>query len=253
MGNKNFLKLNMDKLKDLTLVNQGAEAKIYLGKLNDKSVLVKERFSKKYRIKEIDDKLSKDRFYAEVRYLNKCNNEGILTPKVVWTDKNERGFLICMEKLEGSTAKDFISLCLKKENSYDKCIPVVKKLGEAIARLHDISVVHGDLTTSNLFLVDPSLNEPQSKKARIEDESNDDFKVYLIDFGLGFHSEKAYDKGTDLYVLERAFLSTHPDSKDLFLHLMEAYKSYPVTKQDTKLVILKFEEVRMKGRKRQLF
>ena len=103
LGNflKNFLKLNMDKLKDLTLVNQGAEAKIYLGKLNDKSVLVKERFSKKYRIKEIDDKLSKDRFYAEVRYLNKCNNEGILTPKVVWTDKNERGFLICMEKLEG--------------------------------------------------------------------------------------------------------------------------------------------------------
>jgi len=105
-----------------------------------------------------------------------------------------------------------------------------------------------------LFLVENALEEPpQSKKLCLEDMETYNFDVYLIDFGLGFHSEKPNDKATDLYVLERAFLSTHPDSKDLFLHLLEAYKNYPVAKQDTENIMCKFEEVRMKGRKRQLF
>jgi len=244
----------MEQIQDLVLVNQGAEAKIYFGKLNGRSVLVKERFSKKYRVKDIDDKLNKDRFNAEVRYLKKCKKEGILTPKVEWSEKSERGFLICMEKLKGSTAKDFITFNMEKKKSYDKCVPIVKKIGEAIARLHDVSIIHGDLTTSNLFLVENALEEPpQSKKLCLEDMETYNFDVYLIDFGLGFHSEKPNDKATDLYVLERAFLSTHPDSKDLFLHLLEAYKNYPVAKQDTENIMCKFEEVRMKGRKRQLF
>ena len=143
---------------------------------------------------------------------------------------------------------------MEKKKSYDKCVPIVKKIGEAIARLHDVSIIHGDLTTSNLFLVENALEEPpQSKKLCLEDMETYNFDVYLIDFGLGFHSEKPNDKATDLYVLERAFLSTHPDSKDLFLHLLEAYKNYPVAKQDTENIMCKFEEVRMKGRKRQLF
>ena len=91
----------MEQVQDLELKNQGAEAKIYFGKFNGRSVVVKERFSKKYRVKEIDDKLNKDRFNAEVRYLKKCKKQGILTPKVEWSKKSERGLLICMEKLNG--------------------------------------------------------------------------------------------------------------------------------------------------------
>lgn len=36
-----------------------------------------------------------------------------------------------------------------------------------------------------------------------------------IDFGLGFLQPLAEDKAVDLYVLERAFLSTHPHSQAL--------------------------------------
>jgi tRNA A-37 threonylcarbamoyl transferase component Bud32 len=36
-----------------------------------------------------------------------------------------------------------------------------------------------------------------------------------IDFGLSYNSSLAEDKAVDLYVLERAFLSTHPSSEVL--------------------------------------
>jgi TP53 regulating kinase-like protein len=41
----------------------------------------------------------------------------------------------------------------------------------------------------------------------------------MIDFGLSYISTLPEDKGVDLYVLERAFLSTHPNSESLVLLL----------------------------------
>jgi len=45
----------------------------------------------------------------------------------------------------------------------------------------------------------------------------------LIDFGLAYHSTLVEDKAVDLYVLERAFASTHPDSEPLFAGVLDAY------------------------------
>ena len=39
----------------------------------------------------------------------------------------------------------------------------------------------------------------------------------MIDFGLSYVSTLPEDKGVDLYVLERAFLSTHPNSEKLVI------------------------------------
>lgn len=39
-----------------------------------------------------------------------------------------------------------------------------------------------------------------------------------IDFGLGYTKPLAEDKAVDLYVLERAFVSTHPNSQPLVGH-----------------------------------
>jgi len=52
---------------------------------------------------------------------------------------------------------------------------------------------------------------------------SDFFKV-LIDFGLSFHSALVEDKAVDLYVLERAFASTHPDSEPMFASVLVAYE-----------------------------
>jgi tRNA A-37 threonylcarbamoyl transferase component Bud32 len=44
----------------------------------------------------------------------------------------------------------------------------------------------------------------------------DCFTQVLIDFGLSYVSSLVEDKAVDLYVLERAFASTHPDSEPWF-------------------------------------
>ena len=45
----------------------------------------------------------------------------------------------------------------------------------------------------------------------------------LIDFGLSYQSTLIEDKAVDLYVLERAFNSTHPESEPMFAKVLEAY------------------------------
>lgn len=39
--------------------------------------------------------------------------------------------------------------------------------------------------------------------------------LYFIDFGLSFVSTKLEDKAVDIYVLKRAFISTHPGSEEI--------------------------------------
>jgi TP53 regulating kinase-like protein len=46
----------------------------------------------------------------------------------------------------------------------------------------------------------------------------------LVDFGLAYTSSSTEDKAVDLYVLERAFASTHPNSEPLFGRVLEGYK-----------------------------
>jgi TP53 regulating kinase-like protein len=53
-------------------------------------------------------------------------------------------------------------------------------------------------------------------------ESGSIGEVYFIDFGLSCVSGKLEDKAVDIYVLKRAFISTHPGSEELvilFLHM----------------------------------
>jgi TP53 regulating kinase-like protein len=78
---------------------------------------------------------------------------------------------------------------------------VAKSIGAAIGKLHDAEIVHGDLTTSNIMVT--------------EDDGQLTTDVVLIDFGLGMMKPTMEDKAVDLYVLERAFISTHPGSEYL--------------------------------------
>lgn len=74
---------------------------------------------------------------------------------------------------------------------------IAQKIGVSLAKMHTLNVVHGDLTTSNLML-----------------RENSD-SVVVIDFGLSFVSSLVEDKAVDLYVLERAFASTHPKTEPM--------------------------------------
>ena len=73
---------------------------------------------------------------------------------------------------------------------------IMASIGRSIGQMHAIDVIHGDLTTSNMLLRSSS---PPS--------------IVLIDFGLSYVSNLVEDKAVDLYVLERALASTHPEDE----------------------------------------
>lgn len=112
---------------------------------------------------------------------------------------------------------------------------LAERVGHILAKMHDQDVIHGDLTTSNMLL-----------RCSVEDGESD---LVLIDFGLSYISALPEDKGVDLYVLEKAFLSTHPNTEALFEKLL---KSYAASSKKSSAVIKKLDEVRLRGRKRSM-
>ena len=58
------------------------------------------------------------------------------------------------------------------------------------------------------------------------------------------------DKAVDLYVLERAFSSTHPVSEPLFASVLRAYEKR--MGKEWKAIGRRLEDVRLRGRKRRM-
>lgn len=217
------------QLPGAKLIKQGAEARVYKSDFFGKPAIVKERFVKSYRVAMLDQKLTQRRMSQEARSMARCRRSGIRAPAVYHLDFQKR--IIFMEEItEGTLLKDYICQLDVKEDC-ETLTELVKVTGGVLAQMHDIDVVHGDLTTSNMIY------------------NSNSRSLTLIDFGLSFVSGLAEDKGVDLYVLERAFLSTHPNSEQLFQVLLD---SYSAASKNSKAVINKLDEVRMRGRKRTM-
>lgn len=92
----------------------------------------------------------------------------------------------------------------------DLLLNISKNVGVAIGKMHDAEIIHGDLTTSNIMV-------------RCSDTAIS-ADVVIIDFGLGMMKPTMEDKAVDLYVLERAFISTHPGSEYIVSALLDAYR-----------------------------
>ena len=142
-----------------------------------------------------------------------------------------------MEEItESQTVRDYIVQTQKQnpETAIQLLTPVAEKIGRLLGKMHAGKVIHGDLTTSNMLL-------------RGAPEKLD---IVLIDFGLSFSEGLAEDRGVDLYVFERALLSTHPNTEKLFDAVLKTYQEE--NKSEAKNVIQKLDEVRMRGRKRTM-
>lgn len=208
---------------DEKLLSQGAEGRIYLGKWREQDCLIKERFEKKYRHPQLDTHLTRTRMKAEQKACERCEKAGVLVPKIYEVDLKQRK--IYMEYLSSAvTVKEFLF------KSPELATQIAVEIGKNVGKLHANSIIHGDLTTSNI------LRKPSGE-------------LVFIDFGLSSYSTSAEDKGVDLYVLERALLSTHSKLESLFETILEAYK---VENTNSKEVIVKLEEVRARGRKRTM-
>ncbi|TGO17242.1 hypothetical protein BTUL_0019g00320 [Botrytis tulipae] len=240
-----------------SLITQGAEALLYKSTylLPSLPCALKWRPSKPYRHPILDQRLTKARILAEARVLVKCRREGVVVPAVYAVDEG-RG-CIMVEWIEGEVVRIRLNEWLerRKQNEGNKevtgeeeecedAVDLMRRIGRAVGRMHGVGVVHGDLTTSNLMLRPiPVEGEEMNNGKELEGE------IVIIDFGLASQTTADEDRAVDLYVLERAFGSTHPRAEGLFREVLNAYgTSY----KGAQVVLKKLEEVRMRGRKRSM-
>lgn len=147
---------------------------------------------------------------------------GIRVPALYNVDQSRN--ILVMEYIEDSrSVKDHLRTCPKDAGQ------LAKLIGILIARLHNVDLVHGDLTTSNILVQGDEL--------------------VLIDFGLAASSNVVEDKAVDLYVLQRAILSTHPDLPALFSDIATHY--FPLANQG-QAIRAKLDQVELRGRKRSM-
>lgn len=194
----------------MKLIAQGAESKLFL----EKSRVIKDRFRKTYRIKEIDDKLKKARTKREAKILDKLQTINFPAPELI--SSNEKDTLE-IKYIKGNLLRNL----LKKNN----CIKLSREIGEKVAILHNNNIIHHDLTTSNMIF---------------------NKEIYFIDFGLSFFSTKIEDRAVDLHLLKEALESKH--SKIWEKCYKAALGSYAKKAKDGKQVIKRLEVVEKRGR-----
>lgn len=206
----------------MKMICQGAEAKIY----HDGLKVVKERISKGYRIKQIDEQIRTRRTKSEAKILYKASMAGINVPKLVNVDKNfipKNKFSIEMEYIDGDKLSEKLN-----DYSSEKQMSVMKKIGFEVYKLHKAGIIHGDLTTSNIIL-----------------KGND---VYIIDFGLGYFSSKIEDKAVDLHLIKQALEAKHyMNYETLFNYFVEGYNG------EMSKVLEQLKKVESRGRYKERY
>lgn len=203
------------------LLAKGAEAHLYIEEWYGYQVIRKCRISKKYRVAQLDHALRYDRTIREARLLSAARQAGVRTPIIF--NINPEAATIIMEYIEGDRLKELLpTLTSKKRQS------LFNHIGEAVARLHQNSLCHGDLTTSNMIV--------HAKE-----------KIYFVDFGLGSITQSIEEYGTDLHLLHRALISTH------YNHWKECFEAFKKGYQrcygkDAQAIFKKIQEIESRGR-----
>jgi TP53 regulating kinase-like protein len=144
-----------------------------------------------------------------------------------------------MEKIDGVSLKQYII----DRNAVspilsDAVRDAASALGRGVAALHNADIIHGDLTSSNCLV----------RSLPLADGS---LALTFIDFGLGYSSAMVEDKAVDLYVLERALVSTHAHLEPLLFDAFVA--AYAALARDSRVILAKFAKVKLRGRKKIAF
>ncbi|KAJ1031956.1 hypothetical protein NDA13_002336 [Ustilago tritici] len=283
------------------LIKQGAEAKVYISRIATNnilswpqsrssnlasstveppsSILLKWRFPKMYRHPTLSSNITASRTIMEARALLRCAKAGVAVPAVRCVDEKEG--ILGLELIAGKSVREWLGGGAEGEDeviidgeeaeaaegeeaegeeavlSEEEQAKLMRLIGKQLAIMHEADIIHGDLTTSNMML------RPASKDTSAAVDLDHD-EVVLIDFGLSSVSAFAEDKAVDLYVLERAFGSTHSASERLFQTILDSYAEEVSARssgknrgkggrlgkwEETKR---KLEEVRLRGRKRSM-
>ena len=208
---KSYLKLPDD------LIAKGAESNIVKSSYLSRDAVLKNRISKNYRIPEIDNKIRKARTKLEAKLLSDVKKAGVVTPILYDVDLHDKTIL--MEEIKGDLVKDIINEDLAYE------------IGENIAKFHNLNIIHGDITSSNMMV-------------------NDENQLVFIDFGLGRYSDLFEDKAVDLLVLKKSLQSIDYNTAiKIFDKVLEGYADeYNDDSLNREQIIKKINEIESRGR-----
>ncbi|MEM3227873.1 MAG: KEOPS complex kinase/ATPase Bud32 [Candidatus Micrarchaeaceae archaeon] len=197
-------------------IAEGAEAEIYAAKLLGRKVIVKYRPIKRYREKELDEELRKQRTKVEARIQAKLYNSEVDVPAVIMVGK----YWIAMERIDGETLNRVKTRGSKKwENGPMR--RAMERAGEQLGRVHSLGVVHGDFTPANLML---------DKNGRL----------WIIDFGLSIFSNSDEERALDLLLMKRSV------SEGAYSAFMEKYEK--ALGDGSKLVLERLKSIEKRGR-----
>ncbi|GAA6008014.1 hypothetical protein JCM10207_006999 [Rhodosporidiobolus poonsookiae] len=249
-------------------------------------ILLKYRFPKLYRHPTLDAQLTRQRLTSEARALVRCQKAGVRVPGLRVVDVRQGA--IGMEWVAGWSVREVLgggqegdelpeedAGCeeakaeeqegdeedigeLLRQQGVDEDL-MLRSIGLELAKMHLADIIHGDLTTSNMMV---RLFSEERRRAGGGRE-NEVFEIVLIDFGLSTSSPMAEERAVDLYVLERAFSSTHPvlpGTRPHFEGVLEGYRAGLVEggrkvkgKKDAwEQTWKRLEEVQLRGRKRSM-
>lgn len=208
---KSYLKLPDD------LIAKGAESNIVKSSYLGRDAVLKNRISKNYRIPEIDNKIRKARTKLEAKLLSDVKKAGVVTPILYDVDLHDKTIL--MEEIKGDLVKDIIN----EDLAYG--------IGENIAKFHNLNIIHGDITSSNMMV-------------------NDKNQLVFIDFGLGRYSDLFEDKAVDLLVLKKSLQSIDYNTAiKIFDKVLEGYADeYKDDSLNREQIIKKINEIESRGR-----
>ncbi|MGQ4892613.1 MAG: KEOPS complex kinase/ATPase Bud32 [Candidatus Njordarchaeia archaeon] len=204
------------------LLSKGAEAYIYSVDWFGKPAVKKVRVKKMYRHPKLDERLRLQRTKREAKIMSDVKKLGIPAPTIYYFSPPE--FTIIMEYIKGKILKEAL---LGNNLSEKSKVNVFKNIGEMTAIMHNNGIIHGDLTTSNIILLQ-------------------DLSIVLIDFGLGEYTRSLEDFGIELRVFSNSLRSVHYKEYDL---LFDAFlEGYNRNFDMGNIVYKKFEEISKRGR-----
>ena len=180
---------------------QGAEAVVDLDP--EAKRVTKRRVSKSYRHPRLDERLRRERTTLEARLTSLARREGVPTPVLSDVDLRETRL-----ELEYVGETDLRAGLTRGR---------VRDVGRHLARLHRAGIVHGDPTTRNVRVGRGHAAPDGRSDAGRE-------RTYLIDFGLGYHTDHVEDYAMDVHVFDGSLVGTADDPEPLRAALREGYR-----------------------------
>jgi len=167
----------------------GAEAILQRDEWLEYQVLKKIRLPKTYRIEQIDNELRRSRTISESKLIIASRDAGVKTPFIF--DINLETATITMEYIEGQLFKDL----LNSVGTLEDKLHYVFLMGMKVGKLHTNDIIHGDLTTSNVIVV----NDGSSDNTLVVLEKFKTLHIisYSTNRGKGYALKKGFEYAVD--------------------------------------------------------